>query len=316
MAPAVKRITIFGATGLQGSSVVHSLLRDQTSNFKVRAITRAPLSEKSQALQSLGVEVARADGWMAHEIQEAFSGSWAAFVNTNSDDPIFQNPDGPTEFDLGKSIVDGIVAANVRILVLSSMRPAGEATGGKMHIKTMDMKARIEDFFLSDVMAQVHRGFPCHPDAEGFLSLHLPRWGDNDAAPFIAIADDFGDLVHGILLDPHKWKDQTVQAVSETRSLEEFVRIFSEATGKKARYVPLPSWKSLGEGVAELEDPRLLFAYGELTGGRYFGVEPSSTTTALELKKLAATAQGKDGVGAELTSLASFFAANFGPSSN
>ena len=68
--------------------------------------------------------------------------------------------------------------------------------------------------------------------------------------------------------------------------------------------------------MAELEDARLLFAYGELTGGRYFGVEPSSTTTALELKKLAATAQGKDGVGAELTSLASFFAANFGPSSN
>lgn len=51
---------------------------------------------------------------------------------------IFQNPDGPTEFDLGKSIVDGIVAANVRILVLSSMRPAAEATGGKMNIKTMD----------------------------------------------------------------------------------------------------------------------------------------------------------------------------------
>ncbi|KAF7626766.1 putative hscarg dehydrogenase [Aspergillus flavus] len=336
MAPGVKQITIFGATGLQGSSVVHSLLRDQASNFRVRAITRNPLSDKSQALQSLGVEVVRADGWRAHEIQEACSGSWAVFVNTNSDDPIFQNPDGPTEFDLGKSIVDGIVAANVRILVLSSMRPAAEATGGKMNIKTMDMKARIEEYargtgcfdavcsihagwyyelFLSDIMAQVHQGFPYYPDAEGFLSLHLPRWGDNDAAPFIAIADDFGDLVHGILLDPHKWKDQNIQAVSEARSLEEFVEVFSKATGKKARYVPLPSWKSLGEGVAELEDARLLFAYGELTGGRYFGVEPSSTATARKLKKLAATAQGKDGTSAELTSLASFFAANFGPSS-
>lgn len=88
MAPAVKQITIFGATGLQGSSVVHSLLRDQASNFKIRAITRDPLSDKSQALQSFGVVVVRADGWRAHEIQEACSGSWAAFVNTNSDDPV------------------------------------------------------------------------------------------------------------------------------------------------------------------------------------------------------------------------------------
>ncbi|KAE8159273.1 hypothetical protein BDV40DRAFT_314758 [Aspergillus tamarii] len=282
MAPAVKQITIFGATGLQGSSVVHSLLRDQASNFKIRAITRDPLSDKSQALQSFGVVVVRADGWRAHEIQEACSGSWAAFVNTNSDDP---------------------VGRLLRSCSCLKARIEEYARGTGCFDAVCSIHAGwYYELFLSDMMAQVHQSFPYYPDAEGFLSLHLPRWGDNYAAPFIAIADDFGDLVHGILLDPHKWKDQNIQAVSEARSLEEFVEVFSKATGKKARYVPLPSWKSSGEGVAELEDARLLFAYGELTGGRYFGVERSSTATARKLKKLAATAQGKYGTSAELTS--------------
>ncbi|KAL4928869.1 NmrA/HSCARG family protein [Aspergillus undulatus] len=334
MTPQTRTISVFGATGLQGGSVVRSLLKDKISNFKVRAITRNPSSEKSLSLGKLGAEIARADGWNQDEVQEAVSGSWAVFVNTNSDDPIFLNPEGPTEFDLGKSIIDGIRGAGVKNLVLSSMRAAGEATEGKLFIKTMDMKAHIEKYaketgsfdtvcsvhagwyyelFLSEWMAQLHRGFPYYPDAEGFLSLHLPRWGGqkDEVVPFLAVGDDFGDLVHGILLDPRAYNGKQIQGVSEICSLPRFVEIFSDVTGRRARYIPLASWKSLGEGIAEMEDVRLLFAYGEITGGCYFGGEPSSTAAAASLKRLAETAQGKDEVRSQLTSLASFFRAHF-----
>ena len=157
MAPEPRIITVFGATGLQGSAVVRSLLKDQVSHFQVRAITRDPDSEKSQALRKLGVEVVKGNGWNKDDMQRAFSGSWGAFVNTNSDDPVshsivivakpilirvkvFQQNNAPTEFDLGRTIIDGIVAAGVKNLVLSSMKPAAEATAGKMNIKTMDSK--------------------------------------------------------------------------------------------------------------------------------------------------------------------------------
>jgi hypothetical protein len=34
------------------------------------------------------MEVVRADGFNKDELQAAFAGSWAAFVNTNSEDPV------------------------------------------------------------------------------------------------------------------------------------------------------------------------------------------------------------------------------------
>ncbi|KAL4957881.1 putative hscarg dehydrogenase [Aspergillus filifer] len=310
-------ISVFGATGLQGGSVVRSLLKNKTCNFKVRAITRTPLAPKSQVLGDLGAEIAQADGWNAHQVELAVSGSWAVFVNTNSDDPIFWDPNGPTEFDLGKSIIDGIRNAGVKHVVLSSLQSAAKATGGRLAIATMDMKAKIEEYaklsgsfdticclqagwyyevFFTKETAQMHRGFPYYTDEEGYLSLHLPRWGKDkdEGVPFLAAEGDFGDLVHGVLLDPTVYNGQQIQGVSEICTLTRYSEIFEQVTGKKARYVPLPSWRSLGEGIPEMEDARLLFAYGELTGGRYFGNEVSSTTDAAALKRLAVSAQGGD----------------------
>ena len=81
-----KIVTVFGATGTQGSSVVKSLL--QNKSFKVRAVTRMVTSKSAQELRALGAEIVQADGWKKEEVVKAFSGSWAAFVNTNSTDPV------------------------------------------------------------------------------------------------------------------------------------------------------------------------------------------------------------------------------------
>lgn len=85
---ATKLVTVYGATGAQGGSVVRSLLRDQSGIFKVRAISRNPESEGARALAAAGAEVIRADGFKKEELISAFAGSWGVFVNTNSDDPV------------------------------------------------------------------------------------------------------------------------------------------------------------------------------------------------------------------------------------
>lgn len=74
------------ATGNQGGSVARSLLKNR--NFLVRGITRNPNSDSAKALASLGVEVVKADGFNKDEMTRAFDGSWAAFVNTQSEDPV------------------------------------------------------------------------------------------------------------------------------------------------------------------------------------------------------------------------------------
>lgn len=82
-----KLVTVFGATGVQGGSVVSSLLQNISPGFSLRAITRNPDSGRAWKLASQGVEVVKADGLHKEQILRAFAGSWAVFANTNSADP-------------------------------------------------------------------------------------------------------------------------------------------------------------------------------------------------------------------------------------
>ena len=71
-------------------------------------------------------------------------------------------------------------------------------------------------------------GFPYVLDDEGYLTLKLPKWGGNGQAPFIAMSEDFGDIVHGIFLELERWNKQLVQAVGDIRSLDQLIADYEE----------------------------------------------------------------------------------------
>jgi putative NADH-flavin reductase len=131
-------IAVIGATGNQGGAVARSLL--QNTHFKVRAITRNASSEAAKALASAGAEVAEASGFNHQEMVAALQSVSGLYVNINSDDRAWKNPDSPTEFDLGKAIVDAAVEAGVQNLVYSGGPPCTQMTGGKVSMKAMDSK--------------------------------------------------------------------------------------------------------------------------------------------------------------------------------
>lgn len=56
---AKQTITVFGATGKQGGSIVKSILEDPkaSSQFQVRAVTRDASKDSAKSLASLGAEV-------------------------------------------------------------------------------------------------------------------------------------------------------------------------------------------------------------------------------------------------------------------
>ncbi|KAJ5904767.1 NmrA-like family protein [Penicillium subrubescens] len=325
-------VTVFG-TGNQAGAVARALLADKAGRFRVRAISRHPDSKSSKQLVIEGAEIIHADGWNQDELTKAFTGSWAAFVNTNSDDPQFLAPgNGPTEFDLGKNIVDSLIAANVKNLVYSSFSSSMKQTNGKLFIKPQEMKYQALEYakscghfefhcgiyaawyyeqFLDLPTAEVGGGFPSIPDDEGYLTLRVPVWGSDENPSFLSIGNDFGDLVHGILLDPGKWNGKSIPAVSDVMTFEQLTNVFQKVTGKKSRYVPLSSWEDFGRGIPEMDDHRLLFAFTQSTGGRYFGDVPTETDTANELKKAAAEAQGKVGSRAGLMPVEEFFKIHF-----
>ena len=82
------------------------------------------------------------------------------------------------------------------------------------------------------------------------------------------------------------------------------------ATGKKARFEPLPHWGDLEVyGIRALETVKRMFGFCQESGGRYYGVE-TEKETARAVKKVAAEARGKPEEGV-LLGLEDFFRREF-----
>ncbi|KID77903.1 NmrA-like family domain-containing oxidoreductase himF [Metarhizium brunneum] len=307
-----KLVTVYGATGQQGSSVINSLLENKSGEFAIRAITRNRDSDKSRAFISRSVEVVNGDGFSQDQMNNAFKGSWAAFVNTNSSDPLLNRPGGMAERDLGKIIVDGAFEAGVQHFVYSGLVSASLATNGQVPSSSFDEKHAIGEYakskgFKSVVIVsagwymenhtlpefvELMGGFPFTADADGYLSLRLPRIGGDDKLPFIAMKDDYGDLVHGVLLQPETYNGQLIQAASEMAKPDELVAKFQRMTGKKSRYLAIEDWRTIETyGSPDIEGLKTMYAFCQYVDGKYYGV-PSSLEQAKELKAKAIVAKG------------------------
>ena len=84
------------------------------------------------------------------------------------------------------------------------------------------------ELFAIKELAGLFGGFPFFPDAEGFLTLRTPQWGADGPmpVPWVAVREDFGDIVHGVLLDPHRYHATAVPVVSDPRSYPEVTEIY------------------------------------------------------------------------------------------
>ncbi|KAK2808559.1 hypothetical protein FQN50_004591 [Emmonsiellopsis sp. PD_5] len=322
-----KLVTVFGATGNQGGSVIRSLLRNSTQ-FRVRGITRNLDSDKAKELAKAGVEVVKADGFKKDELVNAFKDSWAVFANTNSSDPAFDDPNGPREVDLGRVIVDAINEVGVEHFVYSSAANVYGLTEGDVKLDMMDNKYKIEQLarnspnikavtavnagwylenFTDPFIAEIFGEFPFQADSEGFITLAQPPAGGNGLIPFLGIEEDYGDLVHGILLNPSKWAGKVVQGTGELATVEDLVAAFAKVTGKKSRYVATKVEEFPTMGIRALEDVKGMFVFTQRFNGQYFGTE-FDPEPAKELKRAVQEVVGaKDGSPKVLETAEKFF---------
>lgn len=166
--------------------------------------------------------------------------------------------------------------------------------------------------FLSKEVAPVFGGFPWFPDESGRLTFSCPYWGGKEDVPWVSMSDDFGDIVHGALLDPEAWNNHFIHGLSDVRSFPEVMSDFTEATTRKAAWAPtLPSWEQFEtHGIHELEDVKLMFGFTQITGGKYFG-SPTEIGTARKLKKATAVALGYPEEKQGLVTVKDWFAARF-----
>ena len=83
-------------------------------------------------------------------------------------------------------------------------------------------------------------------------------------------------------------------------------------TGKKSRFEEIVKWQDLEVySIRALETVKLMFAFCQESGGRYYGVE-TEVETAAKLKKKAAEASGKTGEETKLLTLEKWFGREFG----
>jgi hypothetical protein len=142
------------------------------------------------------------------------------------------------------------------------------------------------------------------------LTLKVPTWGKENA--FVGIAEDYGDIVHGVFQDPGKWDGKRIQGVSEIIDWGLMVQAFEKAVpGKKAKFVPLASWEDFQTyGDRELEDLKQLFHFAHVTGGRSFDEGATESETAKRLKRDAVMAK-EEGEDYEMMTAEKYFRKHF-----
>ncbi|KAJ6463609.1 hypothetical protein C8R47DRAFT_1057797 [Mycena vitilis] len=118
-------VSVFGATGLQGSAVVNALLKDGT--FVPRAISRDPESDASKKLKARGVQVVKGDTIDKASLVNALRGSEVVFA------PVFflPNMEDKNEVVQGKNIVDAAKEVGVKFFVFTSLPSLSKLSGGK-----------------------------------------------------------------------------------------------------------------------------------------------------------------------------------------
>lgn len=151
-----KIITVFGATGAQGNSVMKSLLANTKQQFHVRGTTRNTESKSAKALTALGGEMIELKSWSHEALVDVLKGSWGLFLNTHSQMAV--SPDLPpsssipcmiatntriqsgdtTEPEIGKIIVDAASEAGVHTIVYSGLPSVSEATKGVLQNPDFD----------------------------------------------------------------------------------------------------------------------------------------------------------------------------------
>lgn len=156
-----KVLTVIGATGIQGSSVINAALKTP-SNWHIRGLTRNPDSAVAKALKEKGIEVVKADLNDAASLAPAFAGSYAIFAATDFFGP-FANLGAHVEktialeWDQTRNVINAaLVCDTLQHFVWSALPHADRISGGKCRPSHFEAKNRGEDLIRShpDLLAK------------------------------------------------------------------------------------------------------------------------------------------------------------------
>lgn len=233
-------ITVVGALGKQGSSVVRTLL--DSGRYRVRGITRRIDSSEAISLAEQGVELVNLplDLGYKNKYVEVFRGSYGVFMLTPN-----IAPPATHEVELGKQLADAVLEAGVQHIVFSSLENVDKITEGKMFAPHFTDKAKIEEYIrtLPIKSSFIYMAFfytnliefytPTLIGDTLVFPIYLPR---DFRAPFVDPLTATGPAVLEIFSNPDKYSGKSLPVIGDIISPQEIVETFVNVTGKKAIY--------------------------------------------------------------------------------
>ncbi|PON28865.1 hypothetical protein TGAM01_v201973 [Trichoderma gamsii] len=243
-----KLLTVFGATGKQGGSIIEAVLSDTTlrEEFTIRGVTRDASKPAAQALAAKGIEVVTTDMDSKESVLQAVTGSHTVFLMTMPD---FTGRDNK-ELDHGKNVADACLQSGVQHLIFSSLLHVRDTTNGRLtNVPHFDRKAEVERYVRS-------KGIPSTFVLPGYFmsnytALQMIRKGDNgeytlaypvgDKAmfPLIDIEADMGKYVVATIKERENVLGKQILAAADYYTPTRILAEFEEVTGRKANFVKL-----------------------------------------------------------------------------
>ena len=262
-----KTIAVVGATGAQGGGLVRAILADKSGQFKARALTRDPNSEKAKELAAAGAEVVAADVDDVESLKRAFQGAHGAFCVT-----FFWNHFSPEhETEQAKNMAQAAKATGIKHAIWSTLEDTRKwypledtrmpTLMGKYKVPHLDSKGEADQIFtdlgvpttalFTSFYWDNFISFGMGPKRqEGKLVLSLPMAKSKLAG---IVAEDIGRVALGVFQRGQEFIGKQVGAVGEFLTGDEIAAQFTEALGEPVSYqaVPWDVYRKLGFPGAE-----------------------------------------------------------------
>ena len=258
-----KRIAVVGATGAQGGGLVRALVRDASSEFVVRALTRDTQSQKAREVAASGVEVMAADLDDIASMTRAFDGCYGAFCVTN----FWEHFSPEKELAQAKGMAQAAHEAGTQHVVWSTLEdtrrwvpvddPRMPTLMGKYKVPHFDAKGEADaefarlgvpttylltSFYWDNL---IHFGMGPKKGPDGQLVLTFPM--GHKRLPGIA-AGDIGACCLGIFKRGNEFMGKRVGIAGEFLTGHDMASAMSEALRRTVVYnaVPFDVYRQFG----------------------------------------------------------------------
>ncbi len=304
-----KIIAVVGATGAQGGGLVRAILSDRKSGYRVRALTRKPVSDKAKELEKMGAEVVKTDIDDVESLKKAFEGAHGAFCVTN----FWEHFSPKKEYEQARNMAQAAKHAGVKHVIWSTL----EDTRRRVHLRDPRMPTLMEEYKVPHFDAKgeadelfrdldvpttflltsfywenlISFGMGPMKGPDGKLVFTLPM--ADRKLPGIAV-EDIGKCAYSIFRRGNEFLGKTVGIAGEHLTGEEMAAALTRAVGQEVRYNAIEPEEYRALGFPGADDLGNMFQFKrdfetdfcgarDLDVGR--GLNPSMQTFAAWLAK-------------------------------